>query len=88
MGLDFDIKEIFNYGWFIFMGIWGSTVSYLEKTSSGELKHTVSRLFIEWTTSAFVAIVTAYGCKFFEFGFAATAGLTGIAGHMGDAPFS
>ena len=80
--MDFDIKEIFNYLWFVFMGLWGGTVSYLEKYTKTGL-HSYTRLSIEWLASAFAAIITAYACKHFEFSFPATSGLTGIAGHMG-----
>lgn len=80
--MDFDAKEIFNYLWFIFMGLWGGTVSYLERVAK-EGNHNYLRLLVEWLTSAFTAIITAYACKHLDFSFAATSALTGIAGHMG-----
>lgn len=80
--MDLDIKEILNYSWFVFMGLWGGSVSYLERLAKNG-KHSYLRLFVEWITSAFTAIITAYGCDYFEFSFATTAGLAGVAGHMG-----
>jgi len=80
--MEYDIKEVFNYAWFVFMGIWGGTVSYLERVAKTG-KHNLFRLSIEWPVSAFTAIITAYACDYFDFSFATTSGLTGMAGHMG-----
>lgn len=80
--MEIDVKEVLNYLWFIFMGIWGGTISYFEKYKATG-KHSMAKLLIEWTTSAFTGITTAYACDYMGLPFTATSALAGVAGHMG-----
>lgn len=72
-----------GYLWFIFLAIWGGTVSYINRVRKAETPFSLVELFGEWAISGFAGLITAYLCAEMGMSFYMTAALTGISGHMG-----
>lgn len=81
------IKTIFeqawNYLWFVFLALWGGTASYISRLKKTGAGLSLVELIGEWTISGFAGMMTAYVCQSMSLNYFATAGLVGVAGHMG-----
>jgi len=72
-----------GYLWFIFLAIWGGTVSYINRVRKTKTPFSLVELVGEWAISGFAGLITAYLCAEMGMSFYMTAALTGISGHMG-----
>jgi len=77
------VENSLGYVWFLFMAVWGGTVSYISRLKKHKCCFSVAELIGEWTISGFTGILTAYICTFMKLEFYQTAFAVGIAGHLG-----
>lgn len=75
----------FTYGWIVFLAMWGGIVRVIrEVKGSGKTWVQLVWIFIgEMITSAFVGVVTFYGCEAANIAPLYTAMLVSIAGWLG-----
>jgi len=75
--------QLATYMWVIGLSIFAGTASYIMKLKKGICKPSLAELIGEIVISAFVGIVTFFGCEFFEVAPVMSAALIGIFSHMG-----
>lgn len=78
-----SLKSGWAYVWFIVLGIWGGTASYLSRMRKKGLPFSVAELVGEWVISAFSGVITALLCMDLGMSIELTAAMSGVAGHMG-----
>lgn len=79
--LNYPLKQ---YGFILAVSILGGFVSWYTRVRKGELQGSnVGQLIGELCTSAFSGLLAFWGCEYMGFPPVLTAGIVGIAGHMG-----
>lgn len=72
-----------EYGWFIFLAVWGGTVSYLTRMKEKDVKFSIVEFLVHLLTSGFAGMMTVHIASNLNFSWQLTAFLAGVAGHMG-----
>lgn len=79
-----ETYSLLTYLWMFGISCLGGVVAFVRKVKTGHVRAWNFTEFVgELFTSAFAGIITFWLCQASNFGMLQTAGLVGIAGHMG-----
>ncbi len=76
--------SLLTYVWILLISVWGGLINYYQKIKNGNVaRFSIVEFIGELVTSAFAGVMTFYLCEAAGVPSVLTAGLVGIAGHMG-----
>lgn len=75
--------EITTYLWVSAIAAWGGIAGYVRKLKRGVSRFSFGELIGDVVISAFVGIITFWGCQAAQINDTFSAALIGITGHMG-----
>lgn len=73
---------LLGYAWLLIISVWGGTVRYITDIKLGNKPSFIAWLY-EAVVSAFVGVITAMTCQYYQLDFLLTSAITGVAAHNG-----